>query len=214
MTAAMPLAGSAQSTVFDNPDSRTRIAVKASYEYSIPVSQDIYGNTDALSGRSGFSFGPEVDIALWKNLTLDAGVDFFFNSFSIAPEILDGNTNVNKWEFERMSIFGSRINLFAGYRFDFSESFSVAVKTGPQLAIGFSTSAHSEMVDDPNTLYANVGDGYLTRADFLWGVGCDFLIKNHFLIGFTFSQGLTNMSDQKPNTFKQQIIQASAGYVF
>lgn len=199
--------------VFSNPDNKTRLALRISYQHTDAVDQQINGLSDALGSGSGFAFGPSVDIPLWRNLSLDVGLGFFFNNYSISEKATSDSWMTAAKGYDRLSIFGARLGVLAGYRFDFSDAFAIAIKTGPQLSLGFSTSAHSSKQKNSPNLYALQG-GYLNRAGVLWAAGVEATLWRHFLVGATMSWGLTNMSADKPNRFKERILDVSVGYKF
>lgn len=94
--------------VFSNPDNKTRLALRISYQHTDAVDQQINGLSDALGSGSGFAFGPSVDIPLWRNLSLDVGLGFFFNNYSISEKATSDSWMTAAKGYDRLSIFGAR----------------------------------------------------------------------------------------------------------
>jgi hypothetical protein len=211
----------AQSSIFNNPDNTLSFSVRSSYEYSDPVSQNFHDSGISLSGLPGVSGTVALDIPLWHNLYLETGLTIFENRYSVEGGVKD----THHATVSHMWIFGGRINCLVGYHFDFSDKFSLAVTTGPQLSIGFSAGAHHDGKKNyDNSPYTLDGE-YLKRADVFWNVGLTATIASHYLIGVGFSQGLLNMSQYNLPVrgiaqagerchFKEQIIAATLGYKF
>lgn len=211
----------AQSSIFNNPDNALSFSVRASYEYSDPVSQNFHDSGISLSGRSGLSAGLAVGVPLWNNLFLEPGLFIFEDQYSVASDVKLQNQKT----VSHIWIFGARVNCLIGYHFDFSGKLSLAVSTGPQLAIGFSSGAHYDgKYNKSNSLYTYDGK-YINRADVFWNVGLTATIASHYQIGIGFSRGLLNMSQYNLPAkgiaqagerchFKEQIISATLGYKF
>lgn len=197
--------------IFDNPDNqKTKIMVRAAYEYDSPTTKTI-GKSCHLSSRSGFSAGFDVNIPLWKNLYLGPGLSIYETQTGVEGHKTNGHPISFLW------FFGCRVNCLIGYHFDLSKKVSLSLSTGPQLAMGFTSGAHYPGKKSDETLYTKVASR-MNRYDCLWNINVATTFKSKFTLGIGLSQGLVNRvgkyyTQRDPGySYKDRILSVSVGY--
>ena len=200
--------------IFDSSETnKTTLSIHAAYEYNDPSYQSLDGDNVYIHGRSGLNAGLTVGVPLWKNLFLAPGFSIFETQTGVEG-VKDATRPVTFFW-----VMGGRIDCLIGYHFDFSEKFRLALTTGPQLALGFSSGWHYPGKKSDNTLYAEAGS-FANRADFLWHAGLTATFSSHYSIAIGVSQGLTNRVgdfykyfNPKPR-IKDRLMSVSFGYTF
>lgn len=187
-------AASAQSYMFDNPENRTYLGVRA----SLDVTSAANGGA-MFSNKAGFSVGAVYNIPVVANFYFEPGLSIFYDTFGTTFAegyefgVLDefGNpvigadglpeTDTRYYQVDgTIRNFGFRVPFNLGYHFDISDDIKVHVFTGPQFNFSLSARYHRNEVITP-------GDEKIkAESQSIFGTGG----FKHFDLGWNFGAGL------------------------
>lgn len=204
----------AQSSILNNPDNKAYFGIRIGGEVTCPGNITVENvGVDAFKNGGGFEIGGIYNLPIAANFYLEPGLKFYYNTYSLKNEMLDGiDEDIT---ISNMSIrkFGMRIPVMAGYHFDFTNDVKVSVFTGPELEVGFSGKGHikGEGFDLSESIYGD--DGGMKRVDLLWGIGAGVSYK-HLYFGVSGGIGMLNMIDDSYVKFHENRVTFSVGYNF
>lgn len=229
---------SAQSRIFNNPDNKGYLGVRASLDVTCPSKIKVTDKDDSMSisqstfgSGAGFGVGVVYNFPLVANLYLEPGVGFYYNTMSIKKDYLDEELDELGIEYKNRSVrqWGMRIPVNFGYHFDFADNFNLAIFTGPVLNVGFSMDQYVKVkmgnleVKSTGSLYKAEDkdeDDRFNRCNLDWrvGVGANF---NNYFIAVSGDIALTNgyhvaknNSKYYSTSYHQNLFQLTLGYNF
>ncbi len=198
-----------QNRVFDNPDNKTYYGLRLGGELVVPGSVSSGSvAVDMFNVGGGVEFGFICNFPVVANFTIEPGLKFYYNTYSVKNEWLES-------EFDGLSInkFGLRVPVMAGYHFDFTDDLKLAVFSGPELEVGI-TAEESLRYDggkESQSLYEDSGD--MRRVTVLWGLGAGLHYKRMY---FEIKEniGMINMFKDSYTKFHENRVTFSIGYNF
>ncbi len=195
--------------------------LRLSYELAAPgdvklndvYKKDLYGN------GSGFSLGAVYHVPVIYNFYFEPGVELYYNTYSLNKSAVNSelNSSAAAIGFEctgaSTRMWGLRVPVVGGYRFDLFSGFALSVFTGPEFNLGLSAKNHVKAGVFSATSSAYGGDGTLNRVDIKWrfGVGATFSEKVYGAIS-----GAVGMCDQSQGRQKMHsnLFDITLGYNF
>lgn len=192
MLAAAP-AAQAQG-LLNNPDNHAYLGLRASLDISAPSGQDFLGFKDMFGNSAGFSVGAIYNIPVFMNLYVEPGLSLYYNTMAQNPQNVPTEDGLEHLNNGSLRMFGARIPVMVGYRFDLLSSFSLYVFTGPRFSYNFSGRWHQKLEgsrSESEDMYG--GDGVFHRFDAQWqfGVGASF---GRLYVGFSGNVGMSQMT--------------------
>ncbi len=156
--------------------------LRAAWDLDVPAT-----NYPGLDNGSGFSVGAFYDVPVARNLFIEPGLSYFYNTMD--AELIESNYSpaVKTGTWRNM---GLRVPVYFGYKFDVVEDISMSVVTGPQVNLGLSLEENFGDITSKN-LYDN---GW-KRVDAQWMVGLRLHYQNNFVVEIAGGLGMNNLLD-------------------
>lgn len=194
----------AQSYMFDNPENRAYLGVRAGLDISSAA------NGGAMfSNKPGFAVGAVYNIPVVANLYFEPALYLFYNTFgtvhleNYAYTMTDSQGNEEEY-YKLYQVdgtlrnFGFRVPLNIGYHFDLADDLSLHAFTGPQLNLNLVARYHQNEVITPgeqvvkSTSVDAFGTGGFKHLDLQWNFGVGITYQRYYMsIGG--SVGITKM---------------------
>lgn len=223
--AATTLGASAQSSIFNNPSNRSYLGVRLGLDVTCP--QPIKFNTlpsiDFLKPGAGVELGLIYNIPIIANFYVEPGVMFYYDTFipddiEIGSEDTGFDTN-DAYEHNSIRKFGFRIPVQLGYHFDFTNSISAKVFTGPVLDTGFSNDYYVTTKPVAGVKYHESGTLYRDKAPRWNRVNCSWRFGggvniNNISVELSGDVGMVNMYDTgiKSTKYYENCFHLTIGY--
>ncbi|MDE6120792.1 MAG: outer membrane beta-barrel protein [Muribaculaceae bacterium] len=202
----------AAGTAFAEGDS-SYFGVRAGMEVTIPAS-----SANIYTTGAGFHVGGIYHYAAWRNVFIEPGVMFFYNTMSNRNPV-----EVGDFMFDGVARFyGLRVPLMAGYTFSAGENLQIGVATGPVMNINLS----GRQEFDPNfgaplpvpESTVNLMKHGSRRVDALWGLRLSFTFSQNYYIGIDGEVAFTPLAkfgngDKKVRVHRNSIA-VTLGYNF
>lgn len=195
---------------------RAHWTVRAAWDCNIPGDWHVDGNSiDMFRHGNGVSIGAAYHLPVSGKFYVSPGLNFYYGKYSYKDLDVTGESGIIEAHNPKVEETGVRIPLMAGLKFDIFRRGSLAVFTGPQPCIGFSSKIKMDSNEsvDLGLLENNYGEhGILRRFDLAWNIGAAVMI-NHFQVDVTGSLGMLDLN--KGNTsFHQYRVSVGLGYNF
>ncbi|MDE6100362.1 MAG: hypothetical protein K2G01_04900 [Paramuribaculum sp.] len=194
--------------------------VRLSYELAAPgdvnlkngYKMDLYGN------GSGFSAGAVYHIPVFYNFYFEPGAQFYYNTYSLNRTLVDDSLDddagsVVKSTGASARMWGVRIPVIGGYRFDLFPGFDISVFTGPEFNLGLSAKNHVSVGSFSASSSAYGDDGTLNRADIKWRFGVGVTFCSHVYGAVSGAIGMCDMSRGR-STMHSNLFDITLGYNF
>lgn len=203
---------SAQQSIFDNPDNRAYIGIRAAFDLVCPTQADATRkHLDKYDKGPGIALGAACYVPLWKNLYFEPSPQFYYNHMKYTVTKSDPDTGTNSLECP-ISRFGIRFPFALGYRFDFAPC-SVSIFTGPIIDFCFSGHYTARTVINSGAQTGKEMKGNFTRTSFAWKFGAGMIVKR-YVVELSGTIGTTNSFKSSTNTFRNNVLALTIGYNF
>lgn len=162
----------------EEENSRPLWGVRAALDINLPGKW--HGDAGSVKMfRHGFggTLGAVCNVYLGKGFYLEPGVSLFYDTYSYYDLTLGADPDDMSTTVSDPPIYkiGLRIPVVAGYTFDISDRFSMAVYTGPELSYAFAGGIrHTDNIPDAAPLSPFGKEGGQRRVDCAWKVGIGF----------------------------------------
>lgn len=217
LAAVAPAVG--QNVVVNNPDNAFFWGVRVSGDVTFPGKWKIAtgDKVKMYKAGAGIEAGVVANVPLVANLYLEPGVSLYYDTYKVDNlTVLDGDGSPMTVS-PALTMFGMRVPVTVGYRFDIWENASLAVFTGPELSCGLA--GRYDMSDsEREALDGGLGDVYgkegsNNRVDLGWKVGAGLYVGPHWWAGVSGTLGLL---DQYKNDveLRNNRLAVTVGYNF
>lgn len=211
--AAMSALGADVLDMMDSGTNKARFGLRLSWDLN-SASTSLYKPATPIKNGSGLQAGAFYTVPVYKNLYVEPGLGFFYNTMLINYDI-PANISLG-YPFPpegSLRNSGFRIPLNVGYRFDFTDDISMSVFTGPQMDVGVKLVEHDSSEGTSTNLYKR---GW-RRVDAQWLIGVRFHYADNWIAEITGGIGMTNMlggNKYHGNHFRRNTFSIGVGYVF
>lgn len=207
---------------FNSGDNHTYVGARLSLDVSAPSSQHAFSYRDVFGNSAGMSLGFVVNTPIVWNLYLEPGLSIYYNTISQNSfengQMLPGS-DISLKRSGSLRLWGARIPIMVGYRFDILNLMSLYAYTGPRFSYTFSGRWNQKLnggTSQNTNMYA--GDlGLFNRFDAQWsfGVGASF---SHYYIGVLGNIGMSEVLkgtwQDKKNKMRKNGFEITVGYNF
>lgn len=214
------LSASAQ-TVVNNPNNRPYFGIRASLEIPCPGDVKIGDSKhDVYKNGVGVDLGFVYNVPVVANFYIEPGINFYYNAYGIEGVNIDGKDySSDVLEHASVRESGFRIPVSLGYHFDFTPDVSLAIFTGPELDVGFSSDRYittKEVVGHKfHSATSNYGDkGNWNRVGCNWTFGVGFNLARNYYVGIRGAVGLVDINKSDHASFKKNRVDITLGYNF
>ncbi len=200
-------AASAQSYLFDNPENKAFLGVRAALDFNSAADGGAM-----YSNLPGFSLGAVYQIPLWMNLYFEPGVSIFYDTFGTSnvgtiPQYNTDGTPMLDEDGDQVNLiyqingsmrnFGFRIPLNVGFHFDVTDQIKVGVFTGPQINLSLVARYHQQEIrvpgeEEPAWGTSLFGTKGFRHADLQWNFGANVTYQQYYM-ALSGSVGMTDM---------------------
>lgn len=213
------LSASAQ-TVVNNPNNRPYFGIRASLDVPCPgdvkvkdVKHEMYKN------GVGVDFGFIYNIPVVANFYIEPGVNFFYNAYGIKDVRLGDVSSSDAFEHASVRESGMRVPVSLGYHFDFTPDVNLAIFTGPELEVGFSSDNYITTKEIAGRKFhsatSNYGDnGSFNRVGCNWTFGVGFNFCKSYYVGVSGAVGLVDLNKHDNVSWKKNRVDVTLGYNF
>ncbi len=158
--------------------------VRMAWDLNVPAT-----NYPGLDNGSGVSVGAFYDVPVSRNLFIEPGISYFYNTMDAELIKSDFAPTVKAGTWRNM---GLRIPLYMGYKFDLVDDISISAVTGPQVNLGLSL---EENFGDVTT--KNLYDKGWKRVDAQWMIGLRLHYQDNIVVEIAGGLGMNNLLDKK-----------------
>ena len=213
---AMTGLGATAQTVFDNPNNKSYVGIRASLDIPCPGDIKYEGiGISSFKNGAGIDLGFIANFPVVANFYIEPGLNFYYNACGLQDNAYN-DIDLSLLDHASMREWGMRIPVSLGSHFDFTHDVSVAVFTGPELEVGFANDIYltTKKISgvEEHLAYSNYSQG-LRRVNCSWtfGVGCNVL-RNYY-IGVTGAVGMVDL-DKSDASWKKDRVSITLGYNF
>lgn len=216
--------GIASASMAQSSDASTRSGrwgVRLSYELACPgdVKLDKSLKGEVFGNGSGFSLGAVYTLPVIYNFYFEPGVSLYYNTYSMNTDWIndafasDPELAGIKVSDASVRMWGLRIPLLGGYRFDLLDDISLSVFTGPEVALGLSAKSHMKLASLTLTESEYGDDGSLNRADVKWRFGVGATLSDRFHVSLSGAVGMCDQFKDAPS-MHSNLFDITVGYNF
>ncbi|MDE6683020.1 MAG: PorT family protein [Muribaculaceae bacterium] len=207
----------ASNPVLDNPDNSPFWGVRVGYDWSLPGKWDtpVGDDIDLFKSGPGVSISGIYNLPVIANLFFEPGLTFYYDQYAYKDLLITNEQGGIIDKDPKVIKYGLRIPLVFGYRFDFSDRFSISLFTGPQIGYAFSGKIKFKNKDKmeeplPEELFGDYGQ---RRFNIDWNIGSSFEVDYHWQFSIIGSLGLNDIQKNSIN-FKENRVTFALGYNF
>lgn len=208
-------------SVYNNPDNRPRWGVRLGYELACPgdIKFDRLFKGEVLGNGSGFNLGVVYNLPVIYNFYFEPGVTLYYNTYSLNKDFvnaaLDEVTETTGLRASSASVrmWGLRLPVIGGYRFDVLDNLGISVFTGPEFALGLSAKSNIKVGSLSLTDSEYGDDGMLNRPDIKWRFGVGATFSDNFHISLSGAVGLCDQA-KGDASMHSNLFDITVGYNF
>ena len=192
---------------------QSRWGIRVAYELACPSDVKLTDvmKADAYRNGSGLSFGAVYHMPVFFNFYFEPGVNLYYNTYSVnkqmVNDMIDTDPAFDGLQIDGASVrmWGLRVPILGGYKFNLLPGLGVSVFTGPEFDLGLSAKTHVEVGKFGASENAYGDKGAFNRTDIKWNFGVGVHLGSHIFGAVSGAVGICDQArDDRAGDYKMR----------